>query len=211
MTKTQTWWKSDSTWPPALWTSYGAAQEATCRILTECCSPDLAPTSWGTTGAVWKSCPAHWEHLAHLIIIDELFLHHLHGINALGFLQSNQQHFGIAAPSNHPEQIKILQAQTGGSFATFPNAHCLWIKMHWNEEAALPVSATAKVSISNKISKLIETSNSINTCYLKTVLSWKGMCWETKEAKETWQINKPFLGEFRTLSQSKHISTQGPK
>lgn len=109
----------------------------------------------GDTGAVWKSCPVPWELLAHLIIVDELFLHHFHGINALGFLQPNQQHFGIAAPSNDSEQIKILQAQTGGSFATFPNAHCLWIKMHWNEEAALPLSATAKVSISNNISKLI--------------------------------------------------------
>ena len=40
---------------------------------------------------------------AHLVIVDELFLHHFHGVNALGLPQLHQQHLRVAASSNHPQ------------------------------------------------------------------------------------------------------------
>lgn len=156
VTKAQTWTYENQTPPGHLPCEPPREQyQKPHEEFSLCAAAQAGSHLMGHTGAVWQRCPTHWEQPAHLIIVDELFLHHLHGINALGFLQPNQQHFGIAAPSNDPQQIKILQAQTGRSFATFPDAHCLWVKMQWNEEAALPVSATAKVSISNNISKLI--------------------------------------------------------
>lgn len=60
--------------------------------------------------------------VAHLIIVDELFLHHFHGVDALCFLQLHQQHLCVAASSNHPQQLKVCQTQAGGRFPSFPTS-----------------------------------------------------------------------------------------
>ena len=44
-----------------------------------------------------------------LVIGDQLFLDHFHGINALGLLQFYHQHLGVAAATNHANQVKVGQ------------------------------------------------------------------------------------------------------
>lgn len=59
---------------------------------------------------------------AHLVVVDELFLHHFHGVDALRLLQLHQQHLGVAASSDHPQQLEVCQAQAGRRFASFPTS-----------------------------------------------------------------------------------------
>ena len=50
----------------------------------------------------------------YLVVIDQLLLHHLHGVDALRLLQLHQQHLGVAASADHPQQIEVGQAEAGG-------------------------------------------------------------------------------------------------
>ena len=50
----------------------------------------------------------------YLIIIDQLLLDDLHGIDAFCLLQLHQQHFGVAPSADDPQQIEVCQAQAGG-------------------------------------------------------------------------------------------------
>lgn len=60
--------------------------------------------------------------VAHLIVVDQLFLHHFHGVDALRFLQLHQQHLCVAASSDHPQQLKVCQAQAARRFPSFPTS-----------------------------------------------------------------------------------------
>lgn len=60
--------------------------------------------------------------IAHLIIVDQLLLHHFHGVDPLGLLQLHQQHLCVAASSDHPQQLKVCQTQAGRRFPSFPTS-----------------------------------------------------------------------------------------
>lgn len=70
--------------------------------------------------------------IVYLIIIDQLLLHHLHGIDSLRLLQLNQQHLGVAASADHPQQIKVCQAQAGRRFPGVSTAPCLGVGVGGN-------------------------------------------------------------------------------
>lgn len=44
--------------------------------------------------------------------MDQLFLHHLHGVHLVVLLQAHQQNFGVAASSDHSDQLKVRQTQS---------------------------------------------------------------------------------------------------
>lgn len=50
----------------------------------------------------------------YLVVIDQLLLHDLHGVDALRLLQLHQQHLGVAASADDPQEVKVCQAQAGG-------------------------------------------------------------------------------------------------
>lgn len=60
--------------------------------------------------------------VAHLVVVDQLFLHHFHGVDPLRFLQLHQQHLRVAAPSDHPQQLKVCQTQAARRFPSFPTS-----------------------------------------------------------------------------------------
>lgn len=49
--------------------------------------------------------------VCYLIVMDQLFLHHLHGVNLFVLLESDQQHLSITAPPNDPDQVKVPQTE----------------------------------------------------------------------------------------------------
>lgn len=48
---------------------------------------------------------------AYLIVVDELLLHHLHGVNLVVFLQPHQEDLGIASTPDDSDEVKVLQPQ----------------------------------------------------------------------------------------------------
>lgn len=50
--------------------------------------------------------------MSHLVIVDQLLLHHLHGVHLLVLLQPDQKHLGVAAAPDDPDQIKVPQAES---------------------------------------------------------------------------------------------------
>lgn len=52
--------------------------------------------------------------LIYLVIIDQLLLDNLHGVDALRLFQLHQQHLGVAASADYPKQIEICKAEAGG-------------------------------------------------------------------------------------------------
>lgn len=48
--------------------------------------------------------------ILYLVIVDQLLLHHLHGVDALRLLQLHQQYLGVATTTDHPQQIEVCQA-----------------------------------------------------------------------------------------------------
>lgn len=57
--------------------------------------PEKASLSWPQTAvfpSVWTLSLACFDGtaVAHLVVVDELFLHHFHGVDALRFLQLHQ-------------------------------------------------------------------------------------------------------------------------
>lgn len=61
--------------------------------------------------------------VCYLIIMDQLFLHHLHGVNLFVLLESDQQHFSITAPPDDPDQVKVPQAKTLRDLNPFDPVH----------------------------------------------------------------------------------------
>lgn len=51
----------------------------------------------------------------YLIIVHQLLLHHLHGVDAVCLFETHQQHLGVAAPADHSEQVEVYKPQTGHS------------------------------------------------------------------------------------------------
>lgn len=49
----------------------------------------------------------------HLVVVDQLFLNHFHGVDPLRLLQLHQQHLSVAASSDHPQQLEVCQTQAG--------------------------------------------------------------------------------------------------
>lgn len=49
--------------------------------------------------------------LIYLVVVDQLLLDDLHSIDALRLFQLHQQHLGVAASADHPQQVEVGQAQ----------------------------------------------------------------------------------------------------
>ena len=43
-----------------------------------------------------------------LVVGDHLLLDDLHGVQPTGLFQLHHQDFGVAAPPNHPDQVKVV-------------------------------------------------------------------------------------------------------
>ncbi len=52
---------------------------------------------------------SHSLSVAHLVVVDELLLDDLHGVDALRAPLLDHQHLGVAATSDHPQQLEVVQ------------------------------------------------------------------------------------------------------
>lgn len=48
---------------------------------------------------------------ADLVVVDQLLLHHLHGVHLVALLQPHQQNLGVAAAPDDPDQVEVLQPE----------------------------------------------------------------------------------------------------
>lgn len=48
---------------------------------------------------------------SHLVVMDQLLLYHLHGIDLVVLLQPYQQDLGVAPAPNDPDQVEVLQPE----------------------------------------------------------------------------------------------------
>lgn len=53
----------------------------------------------------------------YLVVVDQLLLDDLHGVDALRLLQLHQQHLGVAASADDPQEVEVGQAQAGRRLA----------------------------------------------------------------------------------------------
>ena len=48
---------------------------------------------------------------SHLVVMDQLLLYHLHGIDLVVLLQPHQQDLGVAPAPDDPDQVEVLQPE----------------------------------------------------------------------------------------------------
>lgn len=108
---------------------------------------------------------------SYLIIVDQLFLHHLHCIHLLILLQTHQQNFGVAASSDHPNQFKVGQTQNQSLWqlnATDAVHHCTDVLQQSNRMDECVQRGHSLVFWSDLLTSESSVLASIRSCGKKT-------------------------------------------